>query len=107
MTNSISTNLDELIEQERRRAANRIAKLKRAAAEEQRRVDARVIELLREEHVDLYDDLAKRSTELLAAERDKRAKRAKKAASRSSNVVDEAAAQTCAPEHEEAAPWIE
>ncbi|XBH22251.1 hypothetical protein V5R04_03215 [Jonesiaceae bacterium BS-20] len=105
MTNNISTNFDELIVQERRRAADRIARLKRAAAEEQRRVDARVIELLREEHPDLYDGLAKEAAELLAAERDKRAKRAKKAASRSSDVVDEAAAQAVDSEHEEAAPW--
>ncbi|PCC45839.1 hypothetical protein [Brevibacterium aurantiacum] len=105
MANNISTNLDELIEQERRRAAERIAKLKRDAADEQRRIDARVIDLLREEHGDLYDDLAKRSAGLLAAERSKRAKRAKKAAARSSDVVDKAAAQIVDPEHAEVASW--
>lgn len=53
MTNNISTNLDELIEQEHRRAADRIAKLKRAAAAEQQG--------------DLYDRLAREAADALAA----------------------------------------
>ncbi|RNE48858.1 hypothetical protein [Corynebacterium alimapuense] len=53
MTNNISTNLDELIEQEHRRAADRIAKLKRAAAAEQQG--------------DLYNRLAREAADALAA----------------------------------------
>ncbi|MGP5684188.1 hypothetical protein [Brachybacterium alimentarium] len=105
MTNDITTNLDELIEQERRRAAEKIAKLKRAAAEEQRRVDARVIELLREKHGSIYDELSKLSAELLTAERSKRAKRAKKSASRPREVVDGTAPQIVDPEPKEEARW--
>ena len=66
MSTTITNNLDELIEQERRRASERIAKLKRAAAAEQRRVDARVVELLREQKPDLYDRLAREAAEVLA-----------------------------------------
>lgn len=82
MSNKTSTtiNLDELIEQERRRASERIAKLKRAAAAEQRRVDVRVIELLREQEPDLYDQVSSEAREALAEEKTKRSSRAKKSA---------------------------
>lgn len=93
MSTTITNNLDELIEQERRRASERIAKLKRAAAAEQRRVDARVVELLREQKPDLYDRLAREAAEVLAADKATRSSRAKKAAA------------PAASEHEEAAPW--
>ncbi|GAA1488955.1 hypothetical protein [Brachybacterium sacelli] len=105
MTNQISTNIDELIAQERRRAADRIAKLKHAAAAEQRRVDARVVELLREEHSDLYERLTQLSADHLRTQRSKRAKRAKKAASRSKGVVDGPSEQAVDPEPEEETPW--
>lgn len=104
MTHQISTNIDELIAQERRRTANRIAKLKRAAAAEQRRIDAKVVELLRDQHGDLYDRLTQLSAGYLRAERSKRAKRARKAASPSKGVVDGPSEQTVDPEPEEAAP---
>jgi len=73
-------NLDELIETERKRAAARIAKLRRAAAAEQRRVDAKVVDLLRETKPDLYARLAEQAVQSLAAEKAKRSKRAKSAA---------------------------
>lgn len=105
MTNQIMNNLDELIAQERRRAADRIAKLTRAAAAEQRRVDARVVELLREEHGDLYERFTQLSADHLSTQRSKRAKRAKKAASRSKGVVDGPSEQAVDPEPEEGTSW--
>lgn len=105
MTTKTTTNVDELIEQERRRASERIAKLKRAAAAEQHRVDAKVVELLKEQKNDLYDRLAREAEDALDAEKAKRSKRAKKAASPSSEVGDESALQAVDPEPEEVAPW--
>jgi len=105
MSNETTTNLDELIEQERRRASERIAKLKRAAAAEQRRIDGKVIDLLRDYDPDLYDRLSHEASEAIAAEKAKRSRRAKKAASSVGAVNDGAASQTVDPDHEEVAPW--
>ncbi|ROR54107.1 hypothetical protein EDD41_1293 [Luteococcus japonicus] len=105
MSNKTTTNLDELIEQERRRATARIAKLKRAAAAERRRIDGKVIDLLRDQNSDLYDRLSQEASEALAAEKAKRSRRAKKAALSVGAVNDGTASQTVDPEHEEAAPW--
>lgn len=93
MSNKTNTTLDDLIEHERRRASERIAKLKRAAAAEQRRVNARVIELLREQEPDLYDQLSIEAREALVEEKSKRSSRAKKATKPSSVL------------HQEDAPW--
>lgn len=105
MSNKTTTNLDELIEQERRRASERIAKLKRAVAAEQRRIDEKVIDLLRDQSPDLYDRLSEEAADTLEAEKAKRSRRAKKAASSSGLVNDGTASQSVDPEHEEAAPW--
>lgn len=105
MSNKTTTNLDELIEQERRRASERIAKLKRAAAAEQRRIDAKVIDLLRDEKPDLYDRFSREAADVQEAERAKRSSRAKKAAPPSDSGVDESAAQAVDLEPEEVAPW--
>lgn len=105
MSNETTTNLDELIEQERRRASERIAKLKRAAAADQRRIDGKVIDLLRDQNSDLYDRLSQEACEALAAEKAKRSRRAKKAASPVGADNDRTASQTVNPEHEEAAAW--
>ncbi|MGP5581979.1 hypothetical protein ACTXOF_15855 [Glutamicibacter arilaitensis] len=105
MSNKTTTNLDVLIEQERRRASERIAKLKRAAAAELRRIDGKVIDLLRDQNPDLYDRLCHEASEAIAAEKVKRSNRAKEAASSSGAVNDGAASQTVDAEHEEVAPW--
>ena len=105
MSNKTTTNLDELIEQERRRASERIAKLKRAAAAEQRRIDGKVIDLLRDQSPDLYDRLSQEEADALEAEKAKRSRRAKKAASSSGLENDGTASHSVDPEHEEAAPW--
>ncbi len=104
MSNNTTTNLDELIEQDRRRASERVAKLKRAAAAEQRRIDGKVIDLLRDQNPDLYDRLSHEAIEALVEEKAKRSRRAKKAAS-SGAVGGESASQTVDPKHEEVAPW--
>lgn len=105
MSNKTTTNLDVLIEQERRRASGRIAKRKRAAAAEQRRIDGKVIDLLRHQNPDLYDRLSQEASEALVAEKTKRSRRAKKAASSAGAVNDGTASQTIDPKHEEVAPW--
>lgn len=75
---SQQTNLDELIEAERKRSAGRIARLKRAADAEQNRVDARVLVLLRGQDTELYARLAGEARAALADEKAQRSRRAKK-----------------------------
>lgn len=78
MTTQITNNLDELIEQERRRASERIAKLKRAAAAEQRLINEKVVAILHEQDADLYEQLADEARDALADEKAKRSIRARK-----------------------------
>ena len=99
------TNLDDLIDAERKRAALKIAKLKRVAAEEQRRVDERVVPLLREDKPELYESLATRATDALAAEKAKRSLRAKTAASPVPTVLSPSVPQASEHAREEAASW--
>ena len=77
----------------------------RAAAAELRRIDGKVIDLLRDQNPDLYDRLCHEASEAIAAEKVKRSIRAKEAASSSGAVNDGAASQTVDAEHEEVAPW--
>ena len=105
MSNKTTTNLDELIEQERRRASERITKLKRAVAAEQRRIDEKVIDLLRDQSPDLYDRLSEEAADALEAEKAKRSRRAKKAATSAGAVNDGTASQIVDPKREEVAPW--
>lgn len=99
------TNLDDLIDAERKRASEKIAKLKRAAADEQRRVDERVVALLREDKPELYESLATRATDALAAEKAKRSRRAKAAASPVPTVLGTSVPQASEHAREEVAPW--
>ncbi len=71
------SNLAELLRAEHDRHAARIMKLRRTAAAEQRRVDAKVIDLLRETNADLYLKLASQAAGSLVAEKAQRSKRAK------------------------------
>ncbi|MCT2995280.1 hypothetical protein EFN10_03920 [Propionibacterium freudenreichii] len=96
---SESTHLDELIAAERAKANARIAKLKHDAAAEQRRVDAKVVEVLKEHHADVYDNLAAQVRELIAAEKAKRSAKAKRATDSSASEPITQAAD--APEHSE------
>lgn len=72
-----TTHLDDLIAAERKKANAKIAKLRRAAAAEQRKVDEKVVELLRERQSDLYERLAAEARRALAAEKEARSERAK------------------------------
>lgn len=67
MTNTITANLDAEIAKARKQAAERIAKLKREAAAEQKKIDAKVIELLREQDPSLHERLSRSAVEALAA----------------------------------------
>lgn len=89
MTNPTMSTLDELIEAERKRAAERIVKLKRAAAAEQRRIDEKVVSLLREQNADLYEKLASKARGALADEKAMRSSRAKKSVTPASTVPDQ------------------
>lgn len=105
MANMTNSNLDKLIEAERMRANARIAKLKRAAAAEQRKVDTKIIELLQEQKPDLYERIAHEASDALAAEKAKRSSRAKAAASASTDVPVESAPIDAGNNPEEAASW--
>lgn len=105
MSKTVTTNLDELIEAERKRAAARITKLKRAAAAEQHRVDERVLVLLREQDPDLYERLAREAADALAVEKAKRSSRAKAAATPSPDEPAESPSHEGRQNFEEAASW--
>lgn len=104
MSNTTTTNLDALIEQERRRGSERIAGLKRVAAAEQRRIDAKVINLLRDQDPDLYDQLTGEARDALAAEKARRSSRAKKVVAGSTTVVAGTATREVETDSEET-PW--
>ncbi len=82
------SNLEELLRAEHDRHASRIMKLRRAAAAQQRRIDAKVIDLLRDTRSDLYSTLAAEAVEALAAEKAQRSKRAKSGASQEAPVSE-------------------
>ncbi|MFA5606093.1 MAG: hypothetical protein WDA07_02710 [Leucobacter sp.] len=93
MTNPSMSRTDELIATERKRAAEKIAKIKRAATAEQRRIDERVVVLLREQNADLYEKLASKARGALADEKAKRSSRAKKSVTPASTVPDQHASR--------------
>lgn len=96
MTN---TNLDELIAAERAKANARIARLKRQAESDRRKVDARVVALFKEHKPDLYARLESEARAALAAEKAGRSRKSKAAAAtRTAKAVFEAADT---PEHSE------
>lgn len=76
-----TTNLDELIAAERKKTSYRIAKLKREAAAEQRRVDTRVVKLLRVQQPDVYDRLVSEAHLALTQDRSERSRKARRAVS--------------------------
>lgn len=90
MTDTTLTHLQQEIERAKKAHAQRVARLKRAAAAEQRRIDTKVVELLRERKPDAYQRLAKEAGDALAAEKIKRSKRAKQ--KQASTASDTAAA---------------
>lgn len=69
MTNTITAHLDAEIAKAKKQAAERIAKLKREAAAEQKKIDAKVNELLRDQQPGLYEGLVREAVEALAAAR--------------------------------------
>ena len=73
-----NTHLEAEIAKAKKQAADRIAKLKRAAAAEQRAIDAGVIALLRERYATIYQQLADESVDALVAARAKRSNRARR-----------------------------
>ena len=76
---SESTHLDELIAAERAKANARIARLRKQAEAEQRKVDLRIVEILKARHGDAYSKLADEAREALEAERAERSRKAKRA----------------------------
>jgi hypothetical protein len=79
MKNTI-TDLDAEIAKAKKQAAARIAKLKREAAAEQKKIDAKVIELLRTQDPDLYDTLVRSALDGLEARRAKSSDSARRSA---------------------------
>ncbi|MEZ2189418.1 hypothetical protein [Corynebacterium sp. CCM 9204] len=72
-----TSNLDELIAAERAKANARIAKLRKQAAAEQRKVDTKVVELLKEHHRVSYEELVEQARAVLDAEKAERSRKAK------------------------------
>ncbi|WFF32864.1 hypothetical protein FAM19024_002413 [Propionibacterium freudenreichii] len=101
----ISTNLDELIAAERAKVNAKIAKLKRQAESEQRKVDAKVVELLQAQSADLYTRFAKEAKVVLDAEKAKRSAKAKRAAEKPAAEPVSAAADTSEHNEEVRQPW--
>lgn len=74
-----TTHLDREIEKVMKAHAAKLAKLRRVAAVEQRRLDARVLTILRAQHPSSYERLARQAADALAAEKAERARRARQA----------------------------
>lgn len=79
-TTEPKTELEKLIEAERKKAAAKIAKLKRDAAAEQRKVDSKVVELLKEQKPELHARLEGEAKSVLVAEKAERSAKARRAA---------------------------
>lgn len=71
------SNLDKLIAAEREKANKRIAKLRKQAADVQRKLDNKVVVLLQEQKPDLYGRLADEARAALDAEKAERSRKAK------------------------------
>lgn len=102
---SETTNLDELIAAERAKANAKIAKLRAAAAAEQRKVDARVVVLLAEQKPDLYERLSGEARAALDAEKAERSRKAKASAAASSVEPAPGAGDTHEHSEEVTQPW--
>ena len=96
MTNS---NLDKLIAAEREKANKRIAKLRKQAADEQKRVDDKVVALLKEQKSELYARLVVEARAAREAEKSERSRKAKAAAV--IGTGEPAAGEPVAVEHRE------
>ena len=105
MTDNTKTELEKLIEAERAKAAAKIAKLKRDAEAEQRKVDAGVVALLKEQKPDLYDRLSGEVRAALATERSQRSAKAKRAAVTSSGQPVSEADDTSERREGVGQPW--
>lgn len=94
-----TTHLDELIKAEREKANKRIAKLRSAAATQQRKLDGKVVELLQKQKPDLYGRLADEARAALDAEKAERSRKAK--ASGVTGTEEPRARDAVADEHPE------
>lgn len=96
---SFTTHLDAEIARARKVHAERIAKLKRAAAAEQRRIDEKIVRLLKEVEPEQYEQFAAQAVDALAAEKVKRSQRARRhvpVVERLPGNAEQADAQLCA-----------
>lgn len=85
MTNTITAQLDAEIAKAKKQAAERIAKLKREAAAEQKKIDAKVIDLLRGRQPELYQGLVQEAMKALAEGRIRSTRAGRSAATASSS----------------------
>lgn len=100
-----TTALEALIAAEREKANARIAKLRREAAVEQRKVDARVVELLKAQKPELYARLEGEARAALDAEKAARSRKAKRAVSPTEPESAPEAATPDEPGEEVMQPW--
>lgn len=102
---TITTNLDAEITKAKKQAAEKIAKLKRAAAAEQRRIDERVLDLLRTKKPEVYEQFVHDAKAVLDMEKAQRSTRAKKATPSSSNPPEDSAAESTDDNGKEQPSW--
>ena len=72
--------LDAEIEIAKEDAAERIARLERRQAREQKRIDARAVEIIERDHAELWGDAQRQARVEIEAERDKRSAARRRAA---------------------------
>ena len=86
MTNTITAQLDAEIAKAKKQAAERIAKLKREAAAEQKKIDTKVIALLRGREPELYRGLVQEAMQALADSRIRSTRTSRNTATTSSSL---------------------
>lgn len=105
MASTTMSHLEEEIARARKAHAQRIARLKRAAAAQQKRIDAKTLALLREQHPDLHDRLAAEAAELVDAERTERSRRSRRTGPAPESAGLETAQQPSGNSPEGEASW--
>lgn len=100
-----TTHLEELIAAERKKANDRITKLRKQAEAEQRKVDARVVELFKAQKPELHARLEGEARAALDAEKAERSRKAKRAVSPTEPESDPEAAAPDEPGEEVMQPW--
>lgn len=99
-------NLNEQIELEKQKSKERIAKLRARARAQEKRINTKVVALLKKQHRDIYDQLADTASKELEAEKAKRSQRARKKESLGHEVPSDESTLSANGAHGTGAPWV-